>query len=691
MGWYGGDGARLVDTVQPSAPLPQTQPDCPSDAATGLIDCGNWAVSAVVERPGGRDVRHLLREAGPRGRHAGSSHVFFIVRDDDGRSDLLFQTSDTTWQAYNRYGGNSLYAGSSGRSRLQGLLQPAVHDAGHVGRGLALQQRVPDGPLAGAQRLRRLLLHGRRQRPARRRDPRAQGVPVRRPRRVLVGRAARERRGGPRCRREPRLLQRQRGVLEDPLGERPPHAGLLQGDARQRQDRPEPRRGPGTWRDARSFNPRGRAGPRTRSPDHLHRQLRAPRSIQVPGRRGQAAALAEHDRGRPRARPDRDARPTDTLGYEWDEDLDNGARPAGLVRLSSTTAAGVQKLQDYGSHLRTGHRDAPPDAVSRHERRRPGRARLRRRAPCSGPGASTTSTTRRPCAGQPRRCSRPRPTCSPTWACSRRTLQPGLSGRSASTDTTPPTAAISAPVDGATVSRAEPVRITGTATDARRPRRRGRGLRRRRRDLAPGDRPGQLALLRGHRGAPERRRCCVRAADDSGNLGAATRRTVTVLPRSCPCSLFGNAEPAQPIRERRSVDRGRHALPGERSRDDHGPALLPRRRLDRDPGRQALQRGRGPARRGHVPGDERRRLAAGAALAAGHRDGGHDLCRRRTTRSAAITRSSRASSREPRGSAARGAGRRSGQRQRRLPLRRWVPGGHLPGEQLLGRRGLRAG
>ena len=36
----------------------------------------------------------------------------FVVRDDDGRSDLLFQTSDTTWQAYNDYGGNSLYAGS---------------------------------------------------------------------------------------------------------------------------------------------------------------------------------------------------------------------------------------------------------------------------------------------------------------------------------------------------------------------------------------------------------------------------------------------------------------------------------------------------------------------------------------------------------------------------------------------------
>ncbi|HMN61319.1 MAG TPA: DUF4082 domain-containing protein, partial [Anaerolinea sp.] len=40
----------------------------------------------------------------------GASHITFIVRDDDGRSDLLFQTSDTTWQAYNGYGGYSLYA-----------------------------------------------------------------------------------------------------------------------------------------------------------------------------------------------------------------------------------------------------------------------------------------------------------------------------------------------------------------------------------------------------------------------------------------------------------------------------------------------------------------------------------------------------------------------------------------------------
>src|SRR5207244_4006350 len=47
----------------------------------------------------------------------GSSHMVFIVRDDASRSDVLFQTSDETWQAYNRSGGNtglqnSLYNGS---------------------------------------------------------------------------------------------------------------------------------------------------------------------------------------------------------------------------------------------------------------------------------------------------------------------------------------------------------------------------------------------------------------------------------------------------------------------------------------------------------------------------------------------------------------------------------------------------
>ena len=114
MGYYGGDGARKVATVQPSASLPQTQPACLNDDNTGLIDCGNWSESASWAVPAdavsGIYFAKLVREDGT----PGESHIYFVVRDDDGNSDLLFQTSDTTWEAYNQYGGNSLYAGGPG-------------------------------------------------------------------------------------------------------------------------------------------------------------------------------------------------------------------------------------------------------------------------------------------------------------------------------------------------------------------------------------------------------------------------------------------------------------------------------------------------------------------------------------------------------------------------------------------------
>ena len=49
----------------------------------------------------------------------GASHMIFIVRDDASHSDLLFQTSDTTWQAYNSWGGNSLYTGAPAAARTR--------------------------------------------------------------------------------------------------------------------------------------------------------------------------------------------------------------------------------------------------------------------------------------------------------------------------------------------------------------------------------------------------------------------------------------------------------------------------------------------------------------------------------------------------------------------------------------------
>ena len=162
LGWYGGAGARLVDTVLPSAQLPQAQPPCESEEATLLYDCGNWEVSAtwtppedavsglyfarptreddpqVGEKSNWRadnsprmsDPIHAIPGVDPyvalpdlphsygangKGRRRNAlvepraSHIWFVVRDDVGRSDILVQTSDATWAAYNGYGGFTTY------------------------------------------------------------------------------------------------------------------------------------------------------------------------------------------------------------------------------------------------------------------------------------------------------------------------------------------------------------------------------------------------------------------------------------------------------------------------------------------------------------------------------------------------------------------------------------------------------
>src|ERR1700761_2131126 len=113
IGYYGGMGARKIATVTPSAPLPQTQPACFTNTTVGLMDCGNWAVSASWTVPttavSGVYIAHLVRTD-----TGGDSHIVFVVRNDSSHSDILFQTNDETWQAYNYYGEGSLYGDNSG-------------------------------------------------------------------------------------------------------------------------------------------------------------------------------------------------------------------------------------------------------------------------------------------------------------------------------------------------------------------------------------------------------------------------------------------------------------------------------------------------------------------------------------------------------------------------------------------------
>ena len=125
MGYYQGNGARLVTTIPSSQVLRQVQPAPLKDFNTGLIDAGNWNVSATWNVPAdatsGIYIALFRRED-----TGGASVAYFVVRDDDSHSDLLFQTSDSTWEAYNGWDGtnsgtsNSLYSYSGSNPVLQG-------------------------------------------------------------------------------------------------------------------------------------------------------------------------------------------------------------------------------------------------------------------------------------------------------------------------------------------------------------------------------------------------------------------------------------------------------------------------------------------------------------------------------------------------------------------------------------------
>jgi Bacterial Ig domain len=113
LGYYKGLGARKISTIfnvpsrrQPQCQIirsPSSDPKTDAKNFAAFHDCGNWAVSATWTVPqnatSGVYVAKIIR--GDEVNQ--SNHVYFVVRDIAGNSDLVFQTSDTTWQAYNPY------------------------------------------------------------------------------------------------------------------------------------------------------------------------------------------------------------------------------------------------------------------------------------------------------------------------------------------------------------------------------------------------------------------------------------------------------------------------------------------------------------------------------------------------------------------------------------------------------------
>lgn len=104
IGDYQGHGARLVASSEPKRVA--VQPACPPDALTGLIEC-QWAsafsVRITEDWVTGYYIFKLTNAAGFQ------SYVPLIVRESSTRAPILIQASVNTWQAYNRWGGTSLY------------------------------------------------------------------------------------------------------------------------------------------------------------------------------------------------------------------------------------------------------------------------------------------------------------------------------------------------------------------------------------------------------------------------------------------------------------------------------------------------------------------------------------------------------------------------------------------------------
>jgi hypothetical protein len=556
LGWYGGDGARKMASVTPTA---RTQPNCITDAQTGLYDCGNWAVSASWTVPSdavsGVYIAHLVNPS-----NQDESHITFVVRNDASTSDVVFQTSDSTWQAYNKYGGSDFYSGepagraykisynrpfstrgnSSGRDFLFSnefpmlqFLERNGYDMSYIGsldtdrRGALLKNHKVfvstghDEYWSGQQRanvesardagVSLAFFSGNEVYWKTRWEPSIDGTAT--DGRTLV------------CYKETWA-----GSKIDPSSE-----------------------WTGTWRDPRFSPPsdggrpeNGLTGTAYMSNDtdlaitvgEREGKLRLWRNTSLSGMSaGQSTALAAH-----------------TIGYESDEDLDNAFRPQGLIRLSTTTGPAPEYLQDWGSQTAAG-------TTTHHL------TLYRANSGALVFGAGTiqwawglSQNHDGDGAAADPRIQQATVNVLADMGATASTVMSGLVASTGSSDTQGPTTTITSPISGTSLANGTTVTVQGTATDSG-----GRvagvevsvdGGQTWRRAEGQGSWTYQATLT--GRGSVSIR---ARAIDDSANIGAAASVSVPV---SCPCSLFGDQLPKTPaVGDTSSVELGVKFKPQE--------------------------------------------------------------------------------------------------------------------------------
>ena len=138
LGWYGGLGGRAMTSPQTLPGTPQPSPLF--DPNTGLIECP-WTSSYSLQIPTSWMSGIYLAKLTTSDTGV-EAYIVFVVTNPESSSKLLYDVPLFTYQAYNQWGGKSLYNGSDGqRGYKVSLRRP--YDNGY-GAGLLFEFDIDD-------------------------------------------------------------------------------------------------------------------------------------------------------------------------------------------------------------------------------------------------------------------------------------------------------------------------------------------------------------------------------------------------------------------------------------------------------------------------------------------------------------------------------------------------------------------
>jgi hypothetical protein len=366
LGWYGGNGARSMGAASLSATLPQNQADCDTDnQTTGLMDCSAWAESASWAVPSTAVSGYYIAKVTGTNGTSGASHIAFVVRDDASTSAMFMQASDSTWQAYNEYGGNSFYEG-----RPAGRAYKLSYNRPFTTRG-----DNPEDWLFNAEypMLRFLERNGYDVSYTTDTDSDRRGSLIKNHKVFLsVGHdeywsaaqrtnveAAREAGVNLGFFSGNEVFWKTRYENGGMGGQGDPYRTLVtykETHENAKMDPAGPGTWTGTWRDPRFSPPADGGRPENALTGQIFTVNCCTTDMTADDKDGKLR-LWRNTRLATMAANTETTLGSGTLGYEWDSDLDNGFRPAGQIRLSSTVRTNMDVIQDYGSTYARGSQE----------------------------------------------------------------------------------------------------------------------------------------------------------------------------------------------------------------------------------------------------------------------------------------------------------------------------------------------